>query len=84
MQLSKPSISPFYYFQQDMDPEEGKAFSSLPDEVTEETVVSLDDVKTYKQAIEDLHNTGENEETLDKYKQSVINMLKMQASSPPP
>jgi len=66
-----------------MSPEEGKQFLHLPDEVTEDTLSSLDEVKSYRQALEVLHTTGENDETIDNYKQSVLNMLKLKQSSAP-
>lgn len=76
----------FYHFfltiaLQDMPPEEAKSFSTIPDEVTHDTVASLDEVKTYKQALTDLHDKGETPEVLDSYKQSVLNMLKLKSKS---
>lgn len=67
-----------------MDGEQGKILSQLPDEITDDTLTSLEQVRHYQQAVEELHSSGENTETLDKYKQSVINMLTMQQPSTTP
>jgi len=50
-------------------------------EVTPDNVTSLDDVKSYSKAVEDLFNVGENEQTIDNYKQSVLKMLQLQNST---
>lgn len=57
---------------------EGRQLSHLPKEITVDSVTSLEEVKAYRSAVEELYNTGENIETLNNYKKSVMNLLKVQ------
>jgi hypothetical protein len=70
-------------FQSNEDPNKEKQLPYLPDEeITVDTVNSLEPVTSYKQAVEELHNAGENITTINNYKDSVIKMLNIQRKSP--
>ncbi|WAR08926.1 RT35-like protein [Mya arenaria] len=60
----------------------GKQFSNLPEDLTADNITSLEEVKTYKDAVEDIFNVGENPETLEKYRQSVLKLLKIKPGQP--
>ncbi|KAL5010442.1 hypothetical protein ScPMuIL_012747 [Solemya velum] len=47
----------------------------LPEDVTEETLLLLPELQTYKEAVEDLINEGENHTTVMNYKNSVKKLL---------
>ena len=42
---------------------------------SEETLLALDVVQQHKSAVSDIYNRDESSDTLDKYKNSVLNML---------
>ena len=49
--------------------------SKLSDSVDESSVTEIPEVQAYREAITELHDTGEDLHTLDKYKQAAINLL---------
>ncbi|XP_060585038.1 small ribosomal subunit protein mS35-like [Ruditapes philippinarum] len=70
-------------YESNEDPNKEKQLPYLPDEeITVDTVNSLEPVTSYKQAVEELHNAGENITTINNYKDSVIKMLNIQRKSP--
>ncbi|XP_045197303.2 28S ribosomal protein S35, mitochondrial-like [Mercenaria mercenaria] len=65
------------------DPDKERQLPYLPEEeISEDTVSSLEPVKDYKNAVEDLYNTGENITTINSYRDSVIKLLNVQRKSP--
>ena len=51
--------------------------SGIPDgeEVSEETVVNLESVKTYKDAVSKLFNEGEDMKSIEQYKNATVQLL---------
>ncbi|XP_041354249.1 28S ribosomal protein S35, mitochondrial-like [Gigantopelta aegis] len=56
--------------------------AKISEQTMEESILKLDVVQEYKSAVSDIYNEGEDCDTLDKYKNSVLKMLNLKSSLP--